>query len=78
MKSAQETGRLLVLEDCVLDGCVGQKIAGEVMKSGNVVKLKLCNLGNRFIPQGTVQQLYSDYNLDVCGVLEAAKELCHG
>ena len=78
MKSAKETGRMLVLEDCVLDGCVGQKIAGEVMKSGNVVKLKLCNLGNRFIPQGTVQQLYSDYDLDVCGVLKAAKELCHG
>lgn len=76
--SIEKTGRLLVLEDCVEDGCLGQHLAANLLQEGKKLQLKLCNLGDRFIPHGTVQQLYSDYHLDVSGVCVAAKELLHG
>ncbi len=78
LKNVQSTGRLLVLEDCVEEGCVGQFLASLLLKEGVSAKLKLCNLGDRFIPQGTVQQLYSACKMDVLSVTSAAKELCNG
>lgn len=75
--AARNTGRVLVLEDCVEEGCLGQKIASELQSNGISVKLKLCNLGWQFIPQGTVQQLYSAYHIDAESVCAVAKELCH-
>ena len=78
LDSVCQTGRLLVLEDCVEDGSLGQMLAAELLKRDCKAQLKLCNLGERFIPQGTVQKLYSDYKLDVSGVCNSAKELCHG
>ena len=77
-ESAARTGRLLVLEDCVEDGCLGQQLASLLLQNGKPVRIKLCNLGERFIPQGTVQQLYSAYNLDVDSLCDTVKELCHG
>ena len=76
--SVTKTGCLLVLEDCVEDGCLGQRLAANLLQKDKTLRLKLCNLGDRFISHGTVQQLYSDYCLDVSGVCTAAKELCHG
>ena len=75
--AARNTGHVLVLEDCVEEGCLGQKIASELQSNGISVKLKLCNLGWQFIPQGTVQQLYSAYHIDAESVCAVAKELCH-
>lgn len=77
-RSVEKTGHLLVLEDCVQEGCLGQQLAANLLNNGEKFSLKLCNLGNRFIPHGTVQQLYSDYKLDTSGVCAAVKELCHG
>ena len=71
--------RLLIAEDCVAQGSVGQRVAALLEQHGVLAELALCNLGMRFIPQGTVDQL-----LDLCGLtaeklLERAKEICgHG
>ena len=78
MKSVRGTGRLLVLEDCVEEGCLGQHLAAKLLKNGIFVKIKLCNLGNHFVQQGTVEQLYTACNIDAQSVFEAAKELVHG
>ena len=78
VEAARTVGRVLVLEDCVEEGCLGQKLAVQLHEHGVSAKLKLCNLGQRFIPQGTVQQLYSAYHIDAEAVCNAAKELCHG
>jgi len=77
LNAARTTGRVLVLEDCVEEGCLGQKIASQLQMNDISAKLKLCNLGQQFIPQGTVQQLYSAYHIDADAVAFAAKELCH-
>jgi 1-deoxy-D-xylulose-5-phosphate synthase len=71
-------GRLLVLEDCVEEGCLGQHIAALLQKNGQTVRLKLCNLGSRFVAHGKVEQLYTVLGIDAQGVADAAKELCHG
>lgn len=77
-QSAQATGRLLVLEDCVEQGCLGQHLAANLLKKKISVKLRLCNLGHKFVAQGTVQELYTACKIDARSVADAAKELCHG
>jgi len=71
-------GRLLVLEDCVEEGCLGQHIAALLQQNDKNIRLKLCNLGNRFVAHGKVEQLYTALGIDAQGVANAAKELCHG
>ena len=78
LAQAKKTGNLIVLEDCAEQGCVGQTIASEILKQGLCCKLRLLNLGEQFIPQGTVQQLYSAYHIDAQAVADAAKEMLHG
>ncbi len=77
-EQVRRNGRLLVLEECVEQGCMGQFLAASLDKQGISARLKLCNLGDRFIPQGTVQQLYSACNIDTKSIIEQARELCHG
>ena len=56
--SVKKTGGLLVLEDCVENGCAGQRIVAELAKKGSIPsKVILRNLGNTFTPQGKVPLL---------------------
>jgi 1-deoxy-D-xylulose-5-phosphate synthase len=58
--SLQKTGRLLVLEDSAAAGSVGERVAAHIAARGVALKgLKLLNLGSRFVPQGSVEQLGS-------------------
>ena len=77
LRTVGDTGRALVLEDCVEDGCLGQRLAALLLENGVNARLKLCNLGSRFVQQGTVEQLYTVCKIDAESVAEAAKELCH-
>ncbi len=75
---AQETGNLLVAEEVVEAGCVGQRIAAELAVSGiDGVNIALVNLGNRFIPQGTVQQLRVLCGIDAQSLCKKAMEMMH-
>ncbi len=67
------TGPLLVAEDCVQTGCVGEAIAAHFAGSGR--RIILCNLGERFVPQGTVEELYRSLRMDAAGLAERAKEV---
>ena len=70
LSCAKKTGHLLIAEECVDAGCVGRRIASELALAnvGNL-RVTLANLGNRFIPQGTVAQLRA-----LCGI--DAESLC--
>ena len=75
-ESAARTGRLLVLEDCVMNGSVGQQIASALAEQGivpNVLLLK--NLGQDFVGQGTIPQLRSQAGLDAAHVADAVLEV---
>ena len=77
INSVRRTGNLLVLEDCVAEGCLGQHLAEKLLVERVFVRVKLCNLGQNFVQQGTVHQLYMHCNIDANSVVQAAKELLH-
>ena len=70
--------RLLVLEDCVGSGCVGQRLTAILAQQGCAPdKLFLKNLGDTIPCHGSVPQLYAQCGLDAASVAEALKESCH-
>ena len=69
-RCAGQTGRVLVAEECVDAGCVGRRIAAELMLRGQTgIRIRLANLGNQFVQHGTVAQLRA-----LCGI--DARSLC--
>ena len=70
---------VLVLEDCVEAGCVGQRLAALLLQAGlTPQKLILKNSGNTFVQQGNVSQLYRALNLDGESVAAALEEVLYG
>ena len=70
--------RLLVLEDCVGSGCVGQRLTAILAQQGCAPdKLFLKNLGDTIPCHGSVPQLYAQCGLDAASVAAALKEACH-
>ena len=75
----QGTETLLVLEDCVESGCVGQRLAAVMLQADMAPKrLILKNSGNDFVQQGSVKELYHALGLDGEGVAAALEEVLHG
>ena len=73
---AKQTGALLVAEECVDAGCVGRRIASELAMAGaGDVRIKLVNLGDRFIPQGSVAQLRTLCGIDGESLCRTAMEV---
>ncbi len=66
---------VIVLEDCVRQGCLGQHIAQLLEENGICRPLRLLNLGDRFVPHGKVEELYRLCNIDAKAVCDAAEEL---
>ncbi len=72
------TQRMLVLEDCVQSGCVGERLAALLIQMGmGPQRLVLKNCGNSFVPQGSVAQLNHALGLDAEGVAGAVEEMLH-
>ena len=69
---------LLVLEDCVRTGCVGQHLAAELLQLGICPShLILKNAGDVFVPQGNVDELYRFLGIDARSVAQAIEEVLH-
>ena len=74
----QGTKTMLVLEDCVESGCVGQRLGAAMLQAGIAPqRLILKNSGNGFVPQGSVPQLYRALGLDGESVAAALEEVLH-
>lgn len=59
-------------------GCVGQRIAAILAQERMEPHcLTLKNLGGRFAPQGTVDQLYKAFGLDARSVAHSVEEMLH-
>lgn len=70
--------RLLVLEDCIAAGCVGDKIACLAAQAGSTPdKLLLKNCGARLPNEGSVEQLYHALGLDAASVAASIEEVLH-
>ena len=73
--SVQKTGRLMVLEECVEPGSVGQRLSGHLAAHSPALQsIRLLNLGSRFIPQGSIDKLRAAYGIDADSVVAAALE----
>jgi 1-deoxy-D-xylulose-5-phosphate synthase len=76
--SVEKTRRVIVLEDCVAAGCVGERVAAELLRRGTrELRVKLLNVGDRQLPCATVAELQTLCGIDVDGVVTAARELLH-
>lgn len=75
LDSARTTGRVLVVEECVRQGGVGQQLAAQLALAGiQTKKLLLLNVGGGFVTHGSVGQLRGLCGLDAEGILQKAKE----
>ncbi|MGE4548803.1 MAG: 1-deoxy-D-xylulose-5-phosphate synthase, partial [Intestinibacillus sp.] len=71
--------RVIVLEDTVHNGCFGQAITEALQHAGLAQNLvRLCNLGNRFLPHGTVTQMYRDCGIDAESLANQIEEWVRG
>ena len=74
------TRRLLVLEDSMGAGCVGQRVTAILAEAGLLPpQVILKNMGRAFAPEGTVPELDHSFGLDAPAVAEAVrKAVNHG
>ena len=71
----EQTGRLIVAEECNDSGCVGRTIISGLALAGVPVKAALVNLGDQFVPQGSVAQLREMTGIDGAGICQKAMEV---
>ena len=70
------TKKLVVAEECASVGCVGQRLAAILTEEGTPLeRLYLCNLGKRFPPHGSVEQLREAFHIDAASIAEKAWEV---
>lgn len=67
--------RLVVLEDQLRQGCVGQRLAALLLERGAAPEAAAAERGERLPAQGSVRQLYHALGLDAQGVVCAVKEV---
>jgi 1-deoxy-D-xylulose-5-phosphate synthase len=76
IQAARETKAMLIAEECVASGCVGQQIACRLLEDNAVpASLSLVNLGDRFITHGTVPQLRQLCGIDGKSIFQKAMEV---
>ena len=76
--SAEKTGNLIVLEECVARGSAGESMTSMLAVSpgfsGKLKSVKLLNLGDSFVPGGDTEDLRRYCGIDAQGVCEAVRE----
>jgi 1-deoxy-D-xylulose-5-phosphate synthase len=73
-ESARRTGKLLVLEDSSRAGCVGERVSSSLAVSGDAPGcIILMNLGDGYLPCGSLQELLELRGIDAASVADAAR-----
>lgn len=68
-------GRVLVVEDVVENGSIGQALAAELSLHAIPLRwIKLLNCGETFAPQGTVTQIHEYYYVNSAGIVTTCME----
>ena len=73
--SVRKTKHLVVVEDAICIGCAGKEIAALLRISGIVVPMRLCNIGDRFVPHGSIAALHQMLRLDPKSIADTAQEV---
>jgi 1-deoxy-D-xylulose-5-phosphate synthase len=70
------TGRLIVAEEICAHGCMGSALVTYLAENGVAVKaVRLLNLGDGVVPQGSVSQLWKMKGIDAPAIAGAAEEI---
>lgn len=73
--SVRQTGNLLVIEDCVNEGSVGQRLSAALAQYGVLANIRLVNCGARFITHGSLKCLKQELGLDAEGIVKQTLEV---
>lgn len=73
--SVKKTGALLVAEDCMAEGCIGQRLAAALEEQHVGAEVCLINCGAQFIAHGALKYLKKERNLDAEGIARKALEV---
>ncbi len=75
LSEMQTCKRVIVVEDCVETGGVGDCLRSTIAGSGIAMQqLTLLNTGNRFLPHGSVKELWTLCRIDAQSIVHAALE----
>ena len=74
-ESAAKTGKVVVAEEHLIAGGLGEDIAGLLARSGCPVPMRFVAVDDRFGESGTPAQLMKAYGLDAEHIAQAAREL---
>ena len=74
LASVQKTGLLVMPEETVASGCVGSQAASRLLEADISCRMRLLNLGNRFIQHGSVAQLRALSEIDARAIATTVKE----
>ncbi len=76
LSSVKKTGRLMVVEECAENGCVGMRIAAELGKRNVSLKsLLLKNLGDGIVTSGTISELRKLCGIDSDSLVKSVMEV---
>lgn len=64
----------VVLEDVVQNGSFSEAVGGAVLRSGREIDLRCVNTGNRFLPHGSVAEIYKLCGIDGASVAHLLTE----
>jgi len=75
--SVNKTKNLIVLEDCVSSGCYGEHISGALIgrAQGVLPNIRLLNVGDRFLPAGSPEDICRLAGISEEHVVKSAMEL---
>ena len=73
--SVKKTGALLVAEDCVAAGSVGQRLCAALTREGIAARSALVNSGAEFTPHGSVPLLEQQLGLDAHSLCQLGKKV---
>lgn len=69
------TKRLIIIEDVIHEGCLGQEIAEKLLLNNVQLKdFRLLNTGDRFMPPGTTSEIWHACGIDAEGITKAGME----
>ena len=64
IKSVEKTKRLVVAEDSIKNGGVGERICAYLAQNGVFAECKIFAIDNKFVSHGKVEELLKDFSLD--------------
>lgn len=73
--SVKKTGCLVVAEECIGVGSAGREISALLGLQGVKIPMRFCNVGNQFVPHGSVKELYHLVGIDAEAIADAAREV---